>query len=133
MLLASIHVYMCIIAKKYLADFPYADEMSSYDLNGTPGNNTMSLPGNVANPYGEVILTVFRLISPCNEAILPGAEAMSAYDDVILPSFGMVSPCADIISPYADALSAYGDNVSPCIEMTSPYADTTKMDGSSVK
>ena len=82
------HMYKYIMAKKYLfAVFPYADVMSSYDLNGMPGNDTISSYGDENNPYGEVILMVFPLISVRRETILPCI-------DRILSSFLRMSPYA---------------------------------------
>ncbi|MBD1434660.1 hypothetical protein H8B06_17680 [Sphingobacterium sp. DN00404] len=67
----GIRMYLYIIAKKYLfAVSPYADVMSSYDLDGSLDNYTMSSHGNVANPFGEVIKMVFPLISLCRETVL---------------------------------------------------------------
>ena len=86
---ARINMYMHIITKKcLLAVFPYADVMTSYDLNSASGNEMISLYGDVANSYREMILMVFRLISSYRETIL-------SYAEVILPY-------ADIVSPYAD-------------------------------
>ena len=52
---AGIHMYMYKGTKKYaVAVFPYTDVISSYDLNSTPSNDTMSLLGDTNNLSKEV-------------------------------------------------------------------------------